>query len=382
MTLLVTYVAVALGFSFLCSVLEAVLLSVTPSYVAQLQEERPGTGTSLAKLKADVDRPLAAILSLNTVANTFGAAGAGAEATRIFGSEWFGLASACLTLSILVISEIIPKTLGAVYWRRIAPFAAKVLPLLIAAMYPLVWISEGITRLLKQRSEGEAKVSKEEIAALAKLGEQQGILAESEGRILTNLFRFAKTVTRDIMTPRTVMFSLSSSVKVGDLVPRGSLTAGQISPLSMSGGLDDTAKKSTMIFSRIPIWGESPDDVVGYVLKDEIFLRAARDELDLPLSDLVRKFEVVPELLALPTLFERLVATREHIALVVDEYGGIAGVVTMEDVLETLMGVEIVDEADDAVDMREMARKKWREQRTRSMIPAGQAADPDDEAGE
>lgn len=357
MTLLITYVAVALCFSFLCSVLEAVLLSVTPSYVAHLEEVRPRLGQRLAAMKRDVDRPLAAILSLNTIANTFGAAGAGAEATRVFGSEWFGVASALLTFSILVFSEIIPKTLGAIYWRRIAPFAASVLPVLIICLYPLVLMSEVITKLLKRRRK-RTMVSKEEIAALAKLGEQQGILDESESRILANLFRFSNLKAKDVMTPRTVLFSIPETMKVRKLVPSGGLRE---SGPSLS--VDDTAQKSTMVFSRIPVYGESPDDVLGYVLKDEIFLRAARDELELPVSAILRKIHSVPDTLPLPKLFETLVETREHIALVVNEYGGIAGIVTMEDVIETLLGLEIVDEADDAVDMREMARAKWQERR-------------------
>lgn len=357
MTLLFTYVAVALGFSFLCSVLEAVLLSVTPSYVAHLEQTRPRLGQRLAAMKRDVDRPLAAILSLNTIANTFGAAGAGAEATRVFGSEWFGVASAALTFSILVFSEIIPKTLGAIYWRRLAPFAASVLPVLIFFLYPLVLMSEVITKLLKRRQK-RAMVSKEEIAALAKLGEQQGILDASESRILSNLFRFSNLKSKDVMTPRTVLFSIPSTTKVRKLVPSGGM---RDSGLSLSA--DDTAQKSTMVFSRIPVYGESPDDVIGYVLKDEIFLRAARDELELPVSAILRKIQSVPDTLPLPKLFETLVTTREHIALVVNEYGSIAGIVTMEDVIETLLGLEIVDEADDAVDMREMARAKWQERR-------------------
>ncbi len=357
MTLLIAYIGLALGVSFLCSVLEAVLLSVTPSFVARLEQERPKVGTALAGLKLQVDRPLAAILSLNTIANTFGAAGVGSEVTRLFGSEWFGVASGGLTLGILVFSEIIPKTVGAVYWRRLATFAARVLPLLILLTYPLVLVSEGITWLLKRRHQA-VTVSKEEIAALARLGEEQGILGASEGRILSNLFRFSSIATRDIMTPRTVMFSLPATTRVGELVPRGNLRG------SESGdGPEDTVRRSTMIFSRIPVYDGSPEKIIGYVLKDEIFLRAARDELDLPLARIVRRLQVVPDSLPLPTLFERLVAAQEQIALVVDEYGGVDGVVTMEDVLETLLGLEIVDEADHTVDMREMARRKWRERR-------------------
>ena len=191
MTLLVVYVAFALGFSFMCSVLEAVLLSVTPGYIGRLKQDRPSQGARLERLKSNVDRPLAAILSLNTLANTAGAAGAGAQAQVVFGSEVLALASAILTLLVLIISEIIPKTLGAVYWRQLAPAMTRVLPLLIFCMSPFVWLSKFITRLIKKDDSKKTNVSKEEIAALARLASEQGVFDASESRILANLFRLA-----------------------------------------------------------------------------------------------------------------------------------------------------------------------------------------------
>ncbi|HJK92483.1 MAG TPA: hemolysin family protein [Polyangiaceae bacterium LLY-WYZ-15_(1-7)] len=352
MTLLLVYIGIALGFSFLCSILEAVLLSVTPSYAAQLEEESPKVGAALKAMKANVDRPLAAILSLNTIAHTIGAAGAGAQAQVVFGSQWLGVASAVLTLLILVVSEIIPKTIGAVYWRRLAPFSARILPWMIKALIPLVLMSELITKAMKARHHGTT-ISKEEIAALARLGEEQGVFDAKESRVLTNLFRIGSLRARDIMTPRTVMFALPATTRVGDLVPRGARETGE----------DDTRQRSTMVFSRIPVYQDSLDDIIGYVLKDELFLKAAQNELDRPVSGLVRELHVVPDTLPVATLFEQLVETREHLALVVDEYGGVDGIVTMEDVIETLLGLEIVDEADRTVDMREMARRRWRERR-------------------
>lgn len=352
MSLLVFYVSLSLGVSFVCSVLEAVLLSVTPSYVAKLKDDRPALGEALGALKDDVDRPLVAVLTLNTIAHTIGAAGAGAQAQDYFGSQWLGVFSGVLTLLILVLSEIIPKTLGAVYWRKLVPVAVKVLQLLLAPPFGwLVSASQLITRALKK---GDAathghQVSKEEFQALAKLGEQQGVFDESESRILKNIFLFGSLKTRDIMTPRTVMFALPHDKTVGSVVPVDEVTD------------DDATQRSTMAFSRIPVFRDSPDDVLGYVLKDDLYLRAARDQLTLPVGELVRPFEVVPDTLPVATLFERLLDKREHIALVVDEYGGVDGVVTMEDVLETMLGLEIVDEADEAVDLREIARRRWRE---------------------
>ena len=357
MALLIVYVLVALGFSFLCSILEAVLLSLTPAFVAQISEEKPTRGAALAKLKADVDRPLAAILSLNTVAHTIGAAGAGAEAQRVFGSEWLAVASAVLTLLILIVSEIIPKTLGAIYRRQLAPATASILPKLMVFMSPLVWLSQGITLVLK-RGHTEATISKDEIAALAKLSAEQGGMAESETRILRNLFRLHSIRVHDIMTPRTVTFALSADMTIGQFVR--------------------LQEEESIVFSRIPIYGDSRDDVLGYVLKGDLLLQAARDAFERPLRAFKRDMLVVPESLPVPAFFERLLDTREQIALVVDEYGGVDGVITMEDVLETLLGLEIVDEVDNVADLREAARRKWNERRALIAEPPQRTlADPE-----
>jgi len=336
MTALLSYFAAALGISFLCSILEAALLSVTPSHLAKLEQDRPKVGVRLRVLKSHIDRPLAAILSLNTIANTAGAAGVGAQAQRLWGSQALALASAILTLSILIVSEIVPKTLGALYWRKLTGFISSVLPVLILLMLPFVWLSEAITSLLR-RTRVPPAFSREEFAALARVGEEQGVFDESEMRILRNLFHFGSLRTRDIMTPRTVMFSLEEDTMVGDAI----------------------GERGSMIFSRIPVWKGTPDQVTGYILKDQLLLRAARDELEAPLRSFAREALMVPDTVPLPSLFEKLLDHREHIAIVVDEYGGVDGVVTMEDVLETLIGLEIVDEMDSVKDMRAMARAKW-----------------------
>lgn len=336
MTLLFGYLALALGVSFLCSILEAALLSVTPSHLAQLEQDQPKVGTKLRALKSQIGRPLAAILSLNTIANTVGAVGVGAEAQRLWGSHVLAMTSAILTLMILFLSEIIPKTLGVVYWRRLTGFMAGFLPILILALLPLVWLSETITGFVKRRK-GAEKLSRAEFAALAQVGAQQGVFAESEMRILRNLFHFGSLRTRDIMTPRTVMFSLEENTTVRDAV----------------------SERGSMIFSRIPIWSETPDQITGYILKDHLLIQAARNEFDVAVHTFAREALMVPDTLPLPSLFERFLDRREHIAVVVDEYGGVDGVVTMEDVLETLIGLEIVDEMDSVQDMRAMARSKW-----------------------
>jgi len=337
MVLLFLYVALALGVSFLCSIMEAVLLSVTPSYVAAFERDEDATiGERLRELKEDIDRPLSAILSLNTIAHTVGAAGAGAQAAVVFGEAYTGVIAGVLTLLILVLSEIIPKTLGAVYWRTLAPPIARILVPTIFLMWPLVKLSQGITYLLS-RGEDEATFSREEFTAMAELGEEEGVFEEKESRILRNLFRFNSLRVKDVMTPRTVVFDLSEEKTIKDVVE----------------------EHDEFRFSRIPVYDEDRDDVTGYVLKDQMLLRAAQEDHNVPLSDIAREILVVRETLPLPDLLERLLDGLEHIALVVDEYGGMAGIVTMEDVVETLLGLEIVDEADSVEDMQALARQQW-----------------------
>ena len=336
MGLLVFYVALAIGVSFLCSMMEAVLLSVTPSYVAALERKGSAVGERIHEFKENVDRPLAAILSLNTIAHTVGAAGVGAQAAIVFGEAYTGIVAAILTLLILVLSEIIPKTLGAVYWRTLTPSVVRMLTATIIAMWPLVKLSQGITHLLSQEEE-ETAFSREEFTAMAELGEEEGVFEEKESRILRNLFRFNSLRVKDVMTPRTVIFDLPENTTIGEVVE----------------------EHDEFRFSRIPVYDDDPDDITGYVLKDEMLLRAAQEEFDVTLEEMARNILVVHETLPLPDLLERLLDRLEHIALVVDEYGGVAGVVTLEDVVETLLGLEIVDEADSVEDMQALARKQW-----------------------
>ncbi|GAB5520686.1 MAG: CNNM domain-containing protein [Rhodothermales bacterium] len=336
MALLIFYVALALGVSFLCSVMEAVLLSITPSYVAILEQEKHPAAVRINKLKADIDGPLSAILSLNTIAHTIGAAGAGAQAAKVFGDEWLGLISAILTLLILIISEIIPKTLGALYWRGLAPSVTRMLVIIMWPMKPLVWLSKIITKMMA-RGEKEAAVSREELSALAELGRREGTIELSESQMVTSLLAFNGIRAKDVMTPRTVIHAYPQDEVVQTLLDSA----------------DD------LRFSRIPIYGANVDDIKGYVLKDDVLLKGAQDQFDLPLKALRRDILTVPESLPLPELFERMLEQREHIALVVGEYGGTAGIVSMEDVVETLLGMEIVDEIDSEQDMQEHAREQW-----------------------
>jgi CBS domain containing-hemolysin-like protein len=337
--------ALALSVSFLCSIMEAVLLSVSPSFIARQEQEGQWLGPKLRKFKDNVDQPLAAILSLNTIAHTVGAAGAGAQAAAVFGDAYIGVISAVLTFLILVVSEIIPKTLGAAYWRQLSPFVVRVLEVTIWSMWPLVKLADSLTRMLTKGKE-KGKIHREEFIALAELGGKEGVFHKYESRILNNLFCFREVRTRDIMTPRTVVFALSENLTVDET-------------LSLHAHLP---------FSRIPVYGENLDNVTGFILKSEI-LRAGQGKGAALLSELSRPLVVVSGDLPLHSLFERLMSEKAHIALVVDGYGGTEGVVTMEDFIETLLGLEIVDEIDTVEDMQAMAREQWRRRaRTSGLI--------------
>jgi CBS domain containing-hemolysin-like protein len=340
MFLLIFYVVLALAVSFLCSIMEAVMLSVTPSYVAHVSAGDSLLGRKLAEMKKDVDRPLAAILSLNTIAHTVGAAGAGAQATIVFGSASVGIASGILTFLILVFSEIIPKTLGALYWRTLAPSVVRLLVPTIWLMWPLVKLAEGLTLLLS-RNRNETTVRREELAALTEIGAREGVLQEDESRMMRSLFRFGTLTAADVMTPRTVVFALSSKATVGETM----------------------ADHPEMPFSRILVFGSDIDHVEGFVLKNEILLSASRGETDAALTSMMRPITAVPQSVTLRQLFDRMVRNQEHIVLVVDEYGGTVGLVTLEDILETLLDLEIIDEADTVEDMRQFARTRWEKRR-------------------
>lgn len=339
LTLLVVYITLAIGVSFLCSIMEAVLLSVSPAYIGALEADRPQAAQRLRELKYDVDRPLAAILTLNTVAHTIGAAGAGAEAAAYFGSGFIGVFSALLTLGILVLSEIIPKTLGAVYWRSLAPLVGRLLKPLIYALYPLVIMSKWLSRFLTRGEKG-GDVSREELAALADIGAEEGVFRDQEAHLFKSLLRFESLRASDVMTPRTVLVAFPESALVDELVE---------------------AKRP---FSRYPVYTENYDNITGYVLLSDALAAVADDAHDTPLAELRRDIVAVPLDQSLLEVFERLVDGREHIARVVDEYGGTAGIATMEDVIETLLGLEITDETDKTEDMQVLARERWRDRAT------------------
>lgn len=342
MALLLTYTLAALAISFLCSLLEAVLLSVPQSYVVHLEESGSPAGQALARHKSDIHKPIVAILTLNTVAHTAGAALAGAQAQAIWGSRALAIISAVLTLLILVFSEIIPKTLGAAHCTRLAPWTARTLSLLVWVFKPFIVLS-GMLTMGAGKDEEETKIDRGQIASMARLGASQGTLEAAEATVITNIVAMANVRVHDLMTPRTVVFSLAESSTIEDAMNQRFFAR----------------------FSRIPVWQSKEDDVRGYVLKDELLTRAAKGHPETRLSEHMRPLWVLPESQLAVDAFRQMIERKEHIALVVDEYGGFAGIVTLEDVLETLLGYEIVDEADAVRDMRVLARRRWEERAKR-----------------
>ena len=348
MGLLIFFFLLSILFSFLCSVWEAVLLSITPSFVEVQYKEGTTTGKLLKSFKQDIDRPLSAILTLNTIAHTVGAIGVGAQAGKQFGDQDMVLAGyplpfsieafvgAAMTLAILILSEIIPKTIGANYWRSLSSFTVRSLNIIIYALYPLVWLSQFITKALKKDKE-KSVLSRADFSAMAEIGEKEGIFRSNESKIINNLLRLNTIRAEDIMTPRTVVKAANQETIIQDFYD----------------------KNQRLQFSRIPIFAESKDHINGFVLKDEILSSIIRDNGQAPLRDIMREIHIVNEQMPLPDLFNRMMEKREHIALVVDEFGGMAGIVTMEDVIETLLGIEIVDEQDNIEDMQMLARRNW-----------------------
>ncbi|MCQ3828783.1 HlyC/CorC family transporter [Microbulbifer elongatus] len=339
MLLLIIYVLVALGFSFLCSIAESVILSVTRPYIQLMEREGHASGKLLSELKADINAPLAAILTLNTVAHTVGAAGAGAQAAAVFGNQYLGIASAILTLLILVFSEIIPKTLGALYWRQLAPITAYTLRYLVMILKPFVWLSEWLTRGLAHGTTLTG-FSREEFAVMAEIGEAEGQLESRESSILHNLFFTLRDHSvREVMTPRTVVFSLSQDMTVAEAY--------------------EQVEKSR--FSRIPVFEQDdPDLVVGFVLKQDLLQAYARGDLEGTLRSLRRDLLMLPETAPIYQVFHKMLSRRVQISAVVDEYGSLEGLVALEDILETLLGEEIVDEADKTPDRQQVAKRLWR----------------------
>jgi len=337
MTLLIIYLLIAIGVSFACSVLEAVLLSITPSYVEKTLVDKPRAGRLLVTVKEHLDESLSSILILNTFAHTMGAAGVGSQAIRIYGEKWETLIAVLLTLAILYFSEIIPKTLGATYWQKLAIPAAFVIKWLVKIVYPLVWFSTRLTKYFSKNKGNE--ITREEIIALASLGHKGGSLFQQENEYLSNILRLREIRTEQILTPRTVvhMFDQSKSVSEALNDPR------------------------TREFTRMPIYQDTPDNITGKIIKHDLFEAERNGNGAAPISDYAKKIYRVSEKLPVQQLLDLFIKHRAHLFLVEDEFGQTAGIVTLEDAIETLLGREILDESDKIEDMQELAKEKYRE---------------------
>ncbi|MDO6582707.1 hemolysin family protein [Photobacterium sp. 2_MG-2023] len=354
MLLLTFYISIAISISFICSVLEAVLLSISPSYIGTLRQQEHPMADKLAELKGNIDRPLASILTLNTIAHTIGAATAGAQAAVVFGSQWLGVFSAALTVGILLLSEIIPKTIGATYCRQLAPFTAHVLEWMIWLLRPFVWVSEQITRRLSQGH--QPPKLRDELSAMAMLAKESGELAEGESKIMHNLLQFCDVSVSKIMTPRPVLFRVEGSLSINEFLSQ--------------------AKDSP--FSRPLIYQGSKDNILGFVHRLELFAASQSGQGNLLLSDLMRPLPVVLNLDTVPVAFEKLMKERVQLALVVDEYGTVMGLVTLEDIFESLVGEEIVDEADTSTDMQQLAFQRWERWKKKHGVIENRDDDEDD----
>ncbi len=336
MTLLVTYLLLTLILSFMCSLLEATLLSSTSSYIESLDKKgySPKTVDLAKDVKQNIDKSISSILTLNTFANTMGAAGVGAQAAIIFGSNWQAVIAFILTLMVLFISEIFPKTLGAIYWRKFIVPAVYIISFMVKITYPFIFIATFITNTLQKGRKNEVNFSKDEIITIVNMSEKEGVLQAKESVLIKNLFKLKNIKAKDIMTPRTVVFAFDSKTTLKEALLNDNL----------------------YVYSRIPVYNESIDDIAGVVFKQTILEKRVKKKKKTLLKDIMVPVHKVPENISVSTLFDMFIRMKMHLFIVQDEYGQTSGVVTLEDALETLLGIEIVDEMDQVTDMQEFAK--------------------------
>jgi len=338
---LILFLVIAIGVSFLCSLWESVLLSVTPTYTKLQQEQNTGVGNKLAQFKLNVDRPLAAILTLNTIAHTIGAIGVGEQAVKIWRDTNPLITGVVvpvgMTLAILLLSEIIPKTLGANYWKKFTAFTVHSLSMLIIVLWPAVWLSELITRMMRNDHDGKG-ISRSEFVALTEISAREGVIDEQESHLIKNIMKFSGIQVQHIMTPRPVVQSVSQTMSIDQFLKQ----------------------HSELKFSRIPVFeADNKDKITGYVRRDELLMALFNQAGDRSLASIKRDMPAVLANFPIPILLDQFLEKREHMALVVDEYGSMLGIATMEDAIETLLGLEIVDEHDSVEDMQKLARSQW-----------------------
>ena len=323
-----------MGVSFICSLLESVLMSTPLSYISMKEDEGDRNAALFMKMKTDPDRPLAAILSLNTIANTIGAAGVGRQATLIFGSEWFGLVSAIMTLLILVFSEIVPKNIGTSHWKGLL-WLSRIMQALIFLLFPIVWLIEKFNNAISD--EPDTTVSREEVSAMANIGEEEGEIDNSENKVIQNILKLDDIKAYDVMTPRVVAAIAPESMTLKEFYKEESLSHN----------------------SRIPVYSDSPEFITGYVLRYDVLENLADDKFTTTLSSIKRQIAAFGEETSVADIWESLLESKDQIALIIDEYGCFQGIITLEDIIETILGMEIIDENDTVTDMQQYARERW-----------------------
>lgn len=345
MTLMLTYLFGALAISFLCSIMEAVLLSTPMSFITMKEEQGVKTASLMKAYKNNIDRPVSAILSLNTIAHTIGAAGVGAEAVKIWGQEYFGFISAILTLLILIFSEIIPKTIGSTYWRTMSMPATKIIQGMVIVTYPLVITLEYITKWISPKVQ-PLTVSREEVSAMVTVGTEEGVFEAEENKMIQSFIKIVNVTAKEIMTPNLVVEAAQQDSTLREFY--------------------DNRKEWD--YSRIPIYDDNRDYITGYVLRATVLERLAEDKFNITLKEIKRPILTFMENESVSDIWEKMLEKKEHISVITDEYGCMRGLVTMEDVIETMLGVEIVDENDDTADLQVLAREKWQRLRKQQGI--------------
>lgn len=315
--------------------MEAVILSVSPAYVAVAVEKKRRSGLLLEHLIEKIDRPLSAILTLNTISHTLGSATIAYQVQHLYGDSMVTVASVVLTFCVLIFSEILPKSIGASHWKALAPFTAYVVQTMIFILYPFVYMSERLSRLLRKTEDPE--VTREEVIMTAELGAEEGTIRTKESNIIKNLLMLDKMFVADVMTPRSVFFALEATETVEEI-------ANKYRPIR---------------FSRVPVYDSNLDNIIGMTHRYKILEALSGDQHDKKIGDLTSPISTVPERMTVSQALDFFIKEKEHLALAVDEYGIVTGLVTLEDAVETLLGVEIVDEFDSVEDMRKFALEQW-----------------------
>ena len=347
MELLIIFFLASVSISFVCSVLESVLLSVNMSYVSVLEKEKPKVGKLLRWHKENINKSIASILILNTIANTLGAAAVGAQASIVF-SEYGNTndivfyVSVILTFAILYVSEIIPKTIGAIYWKALAPLAAKIIRLFIWLTYPIILTTLFVTDKISRGQDDSNSLTKDELLESMLMSEDEGVIDEKESDFIENVLKLDEMKVQDILTPRSVVFALEESMTVKEVLE---------------------SQSEIFKFSRIPIYSESIDNVTGIILVKKLFQQALLKDNSVTLKEIKLDMFSINENIPVAKALDLFISKKEHMFLVLDNYDQTEGIVTLEDCVETVLGIEIMDESDTNEDMRALAKQQMKQNR-------------------